>query len=71
MTLQEELSLLETQYQAMLSAGNDGVVEWREGSKSLRYSEARTKELRARIDQLRSRIARRELGGSITVDIVR
>jgi hypothetical protein len=71
MTLQEELALLETQYQAMLTGGSEGVVEWREGSKSMRFSEARTKELRERIDRLRSRLARQAIGGSITVDPVR
>lgn len=71
MTPQEELSLLETQYQALLSGGGEGVVEWREGSKSVRFSEARMRELRSRIDRLRSLIARRSIGGSITVDPVR
>lgn len=72
MTDAEELSVLEAQYQAMLTAGTGDVVEWREGSKSLRKSELAQENLRRRIDQLRSRIGRQSLGGgSITLDPVR
>lgn len=72
MTDQEELSLLETQYRAMLAAGTGDVVEWREGSKSLRKGENALANLQARIDRLRSRVGRQSLGGgSVTLDPVR